>query len=126
MSLVLTVRRVTALPDPVAPSALYIVKSPTAGFVDLYFTNTDGTETRRLLNRDDILTLIQDTAITSVDWNIIHNGPMSSPTDIDQAVLDAHYHGNKPILDNLAEEAADGNLMYRGQYLRPPLELCEW
>ncbi len=125
MSLILTVKRVTALPAQPAASTLYIVKATQANLVELYFTSADGTEVRRVPNHQDILDIVNNTAITSVDWSIIKNGPMSSAMDIDQAVLDAHHHSNKSILDNVSEDAQQ-NLMYRGAYPRVPLEVCEW
>ena len=50
--------RVLALPEIPAPSTMYIVKGQEAGFAELYFTNNDGTETRRLPTRDDISSMI--------------------------------------------------------------------
>lgn len=39
----LNIVRVNALPDPVAASTIYLVKSSTADLVEIYVTNSDAT-----------------------------------------------------------------------------------
>lgn len=50
----IVVHRVTALPGVLEASALYIVRSATAPFAELYFTSADGADVRRLLNKADM------------------------------------------------------------------------
>jgi hypothetical protein len=125
MSLILTVKRVNALPAQVQASTLYVVKSAQNNFVDLFFTNNDGTEIRHVLNYDDVIQIVNNTAVTSIQWSAIQNGPLSSALDIDQAVLDTHHHSNKVQLDAVSEDG-NQNFTFRGSYPRVPLELCEW
>ncbi len=54
----LAIRRLNALPGVVAPSTLYIIKAPQGGFAEVYFTNADGSETRKLPTLTDIQALI--------------------------------------------------------------------
>lgn len=54
----LTIEQVTELPTPVAALTMYIVRSATAGLVDLYFTNIDGTDIRHVISQADIQTLV--------------------------------------------------------------------
>lgn len=122
MSLYLNVKRVNSLPTPVQPSTLYIVKSSIDGLVDLYFTSTDGSDVRKVINQPDVKALISG---STIDWNQLANGPLSNVAEIDAAVASMHTHFNKPILD-LIEEDADGNFMFNGGYPRVPLEACEW
>ena len=48
-----------------------------------------------------------------IDWADIQNGPLSSTTDIDDAVDKRHSHTNKTQLDNIDEDA-NGLLTYNG------------
>lgn len=54
----LTIERVTALPVPITPSTMYIVRSNDAGLVELYFTSDDGMDLRRTISKADIQAMI--------------------------------------------------------------------
>ena len=64
----LAIKRVDALPAVTTASTMYIVKSSTAGLVDVYFTNNDNTETRHIIDQAEIASQI--TAAVSGFTNI--------------------------------------------------------
>lgn len=47
-----------------------------------------------------------------LNWDAIQGRPVSTPTQIDDAVAKAHPHGNKVILDDLGDNGTD--LTYKG------------
>lgn len=54
-----------------------------------------------------------------VAWGDLVGKPTSTPAAIDDAVAKAHAHTNKPILDNMSENAQQ-KLMYRGRQVAEP------
>lgn len=52
------IERVTALPATLTPSAMYIVKATEAGLAEVYFSNSDGTEARHVINKSEINAMI--------------------------------------------------------------------
>lgn len=52
------IERVTALPAVLTPSAMYIVKATEAGLAEVYFSNSDGTEARHVINKTEINAMI--------------------------------------------------------------------
>jgi len=54
----LRIERVNALPGTLAASTIYIVKAPEPENVDLYFTNLDGSEIRRIVNKSDMVSML--------------------------------------------------------------------
>ena len=54
----LNIERVNALPAPLQPSTMYIVKTTNANLADLYFSDSTGTSSRRLLNTTDVNTIV--------------------------------------------------------------------
>lgn len=56
----IAIGRVVDLPDPYEPSTIYITKTRDPRYVDLHFTNNDGTEIRNVLNDNDVLYQIMD------------------------------------------------------------------
>lgn len=119
------IKRVLELPQILKPSTFYIVKKDNSDFVDLFFTNEDGSAVKRALTEADVKSLIEQNSINNVNWADILNGPMSDVTDIDQAVLDAHTHSNKSNLDLISSDS-DKNLMFNNSYPATPLTICEW
>lgn len=64
--------RVNVLPATLAPSTVYFVKSAYSSLVEVYVTNTDGTEVRHIIDKSEITTMIQSsvndaTSIQMVD-----------------------------------------------------------
>lgn len=58
MASFLRIERVTALPDPLTASTMYIVKSATAGLAEVFVTGTDVAEVRHIVNKNDIQAMI--------------------------------------------------------------------
>jgi hypothetical protein len=56
----LRIERVTALPSTVTASTMYFVKSAESPFFELYVTSSDGLDTRHVINKSEIGTLITD------------------------------------------------------------------
>lgn len=54
----LNIARVAALPGTLVGSTMYIVKATEADLAEVYFTNTDGTEVRHVINKSDITNLV--------------------------------------------------------------------
>lgn len=52
------ISRVTALPDPIEPSMIYIVQAADAALAEVVFTSTDGAQQRRILNKADVQAMI--------------------------------------------------------------------
>lgn len=52
------ISRVTALPDPIEPSMIYILQAADAALAELVFTSTDGAQQRRILNKADVQAMI--------------------------------------------------------------------
>ena len=69
---IFTIERVLTLPEVLAPSTMYIVKSTDPGLADIYFTNANATEVRRVISKSDILGLIAD-AIGGFSTTVIVN-----------------------------------------------------
>lgn len=61
----LNIERVTALPQTPRPSTLYIVKSVHAGLVEMYFTSSDGSEIRHVLNKDEVQSMINQYVVNA-------------------------------------------------------------
>ena len=55
---VLKIERVLALPATVSPSTMYIVQATPAGRAELYFTSTDGLDTRHVIDEADVNSLV--------------------------------------------------------------------
>lgn len=69
----IAIKRVNALPATPTGSTLYFVKSATAGLVDIYLTNTDGTETRHVINQAEIASQITDAVSTFTNIRVVPN-----------------------------------------------------
>ena len=54
----LRIERVLALPETKTGSTFYIVKSADTDLAEVYFTSTDGTEIRHLINKSEIQTIV--------------------------------------------------------------------
>lgn len=54
----LRIERVNVLPEILSASTIYIVKASDPENVDLYFTNLDGSEIRRIINKPDMISLL--------------------------------------------------------------------
>lgn len=54
------IERVLALPGTLAASTMYIVKSAESPFAEIVFTNSDGSETRHVINKSEIAGMISD------------------------------------------------------------------
>ena len=79
---IISISRVATLPETIAPSSIYIVKASDPLYVDLYFTNETGTETRRILNVEDVNTEIQTALETWVPRRSLKAAAWSSPITI--------------------------------------------
>lgn len=60
-----------------------------------------------------------------LSWDSLDGRPNSSPTQIDQAVQNAHSHTNKTQLDKISEDAT-GNLTYGGQAVKTQWANVGW
>lgn len=63
----LQIERVLALPATVTPSTMYIVRAADAELAELYFTNDDGSATRRIITKEDVQDLITSMVPESAD-----------------------------------------------------------
>lgn len=61
----LNIERVTALPQTLRASTLYIVRSAHAGMVEMYFTSTDGADVRHVINKDEIQSMINQYVVNA-------------------------------------------------------------
>lgn len=63
--------------------------------------------------------------LVTLQWSSITNGPTASPTDIDAAVLNAHNHLNKDVLDKIG--ASEDYLTYDGHVAKArPIQYTKW
>ena len=67
-----TIERVLALPEVLAPSTMYIVKSIDSGLVEIYFTSADALEVRHVINKSEVQSLIND-AVSGFSGTLIVN-----------------------------------------------------
>lgn len=58
MASFLNIERVNALPETLKPNTMYVVKATEAGLAEMYFSNSDGTEARHLLNKSEVQSMI--------------------------------------------------------------------
>lgn len=54
----LTITRVNQLPSVLGANTIYIVKADAADIVQMYFTNSDGSEVRHLLGLDEVYSIV--------------------------------------------------------------------
>lgn len=73
MSLILNIERLAELPVTLSPSTMYIIKASDPALVDLYFTNTDGTEVRHVVNSSDIAKIVSDAVGSASDIMVVAN-----------------------------------------------------
>lgn len=100
MASFLRIERVTALPDPLTASTMYIVKSATAGLAEVFVTGTDVAEVRHIVNKNDIQAMIN----TSVaDFNNIQ-------VVADNAARDALVDGTRNFLVLSLDATADATV----------------
>ena len=57
-NLSLNIERVNALPAPLQPSTMYIVKAASNSLAELYFSDATGVTSRRLLNTADVVAIV--------------------------------------------------------------------
>lgn len=95
---ILRIERVLALPSPVSPSALYIVKPAEGSIAEVYFTNNDGTLTTHLLTKQEVVDLINSVTLMDV-------------FAIDQS---------QPGISNAVSIASGGNAFYPSSYIIEP------
>lgn len=69
----IAIKRVNALPATPTGSTMYVVKSATAGLVDIYFTNTDGTETRHVISQSEINSAITAAVTNFTNIRVVPN-----------------------------------------------------
>ena len=63
--------------------------------------------------------------LVTLQWSNIINGPTASPSDIDAAVLHAHNHLNKDVLDKIG--AYEDYLTYDGHVAKArPIQYTKW
>lgn len=61
----LNIERVTALPQTMRPSTLYIVRSAHVGLVEMYFTSSDGADVRHVISKDEIQSMINQYIVSA-------------------------------------------------------------
>lgn len=73
----LNIERVTALPQTVRPSTLYVVRSAVTDLVELYFTSNDGLDIRHVINKSEIQSMINQYVVNATssltDIKIVSN-----------------------------------------------------
>lgn len=52
------IERVNALPATLTASTMYVVKASEAGLAEVYFSNSDGTEARHVINKAEISSMV--------------------------------------------------------------------
>lgn len=62
----LSIKRVLALPGTLAASTMYIVQATETTLAKLYFTNSDGSAVRHIIDKDDVTALIEATQLPDV------------------------------------------------------------
>lgn len=61
----------------------------------------------------------------TLTWDNIQGKPLSSPTDIDDAVAKKHSHANMTYLNKISEDT-DGHLMYGSNYPKIAWDSTDW
>lgn len=59
-----------------------------------------------------------------IQWSAIQGAPSSTPAQIDSTVSQAHSHNNKPVLDDLSDNA--GQLNYKGAAITTEWQTNNW
>lgn len=121
----LRIERVLALPSPVSSSTLYIVKSADAALADLYVTSADGLETRHIINKQEIQTLItSNPELTASKIGELVNANSPIDTDILIIVQGADVKKvtkaaflEKQLVSRFTEQLIDDGIISTGTYI---------
>ena len=104
----LRIERVVSLPTNMTPYTLYLLKSTDNNLVDIYITDNVGLATRHIITKDEIVTLIQNTALTSSDIGDTIQSLLISGTNI-KTINGNNILGSGDIViyaDNLVDSVA--------------------
>lgn len=117
----LRIERVLSLPTPPVGNTIYIVKRTEAGLADVYFTNTDGSETRHLLSKEDIESMMLGSMQTNSNIVMVAN-------IVARNAITAAYNALVYVQDATADPAVkSGGALYFYQYLTKAFtKMCEF
>lgn len=108
---VINIRRVATLPETLAPSCIYIVKTDDPRFVDLYFTNETGSEVRRVVNVVDVENQIQARLETWVPLRSLRADSWVNPITINltgDVIGQVVFDGSQNVIMNTVANSGGG------------------